>query len=202
MSSIPEEILAIRNKLSAIILGFVILGFIYEGQNLNLFNLGLPTTTPNTVGVYYEVTKVTDGDTLHVSIDGQDETVRLIGINTPETVDPRRPVECFGKEASERMKEIAGGKIVRLEYDDTQSLRDTYGRLLAYVYLEDGQMINRKMVAEGYAYEYTYLTPYKYQREFRDLQQLAQSGGRGLWSESTCNGSKGGNSGTGGYIQQ
>jgi micrococcal nuclease len=123
-------------------------------------------------------------------MDGRDETVRLLGINTPETVDPRRAVECFGKEASTRMKEIASGKIVRLEYDDSQDLRDAYGRLLAYVYLEDGQMLNRKMVAEGYAYEYTYLTPYRYQREFRDLQRLAQSAKRGLWAEDTCNGSK------------
>jgi micrococcal nuclease len=123
-------------------------------------------------------------------IDGNDETVRLIGINTPETVDPRRTVECFGKEASKRMQELAKGEIVRLEYDDSQSLRDTYGRLLAYAYLEDGQMLNRKMVAEGYAYEYTYLTPYRYQKEFRQLQELAKVSQRGLWAEETCNGSK------------
>jgi micrococcal nuclease len=156
----------------------------------DIVNVGLPQTTPNTVGIYYDVSKVTDGDTIHVVIEGKDETVRLIGINTPETVDPRRTVECFGKEASARMKEIAKGKIVRLEYDDSQSLRDTYGRLLAYVYLEDGQMLNRKMVAEGYAYEYTYMTPYKYQKEFRELQSLARTAKRGLWAENTCNGSK------------
>lgn len=169
---------------------FIVLGFLYEGQNYNLFNLGLPISSPNTIGVYYNVTKITDGDTIHISMDGKDEVVRLLGINTPETVDPRRTVECFGKEASDRMKEVASGKIVRLEYDDSQSLRDTYGRLLAYVYLEDGQMLNRKMVAEGYAYEYTYLTPHHYQSEFRDLQRLAQSSSRGLWAETTCNGSK------------
>jgi micrococcal nuclease len=123
-------------------------------------------------------------------MDGRDEKVRLIGINTPETVDPRRPVECFGKEASNYMKEIAQGKIVRLEYDESQSSRDTYGRILAYVYLEDGEMINRKMVAEGYAYEYTYMTPYRYQKDFRNLQRLAQTSKRGLWADTTCAGSK------------
>ena len=175
-----------------IIIAFIIFSFAYlfEGQISHIFDIGLSTSTPNTVGIYYNVTKVTDGDTIHVDIDGNNETIRLIGINTPETVDPRRAVECFGKEASARMKEIASGKIVRLEYDDSQSLRDTYGRLLAYVYLEDGQMINRKMVAEGYAYEYTYMTPYHYQREFRELQKLAQVSKRGLWAEDTCNGSK------------
>jgi micrococcal nuclease len=190
MSSVPKEITATINKLFIAAMVIFLFSYVYEGQTSGVFNLGLPTTTPNTIGVFYNVTKVTDGDTIHIDMNGTDETVRLIGINTPETVDPRRAVECFGKEASTRMKEIAGGKIVRLEYDDTQDLRDTYGRLLAYIYLEDGQMVNRKMVAEGYAYEYTYMTPYKYQKEFRELQRLAQASKRGLWAESTCNGSK------------
>jgi micrococcal nuclease len=169
---------------------FLIGASVFQLQSSGTVNLGLATTTPNSVGIFYTVTKVTDGDTIHIEMDGRDEKVRLIGINTPETVDPRRPVQCFGKEASARMKELASGKIVRLEYDDSQNTRDAYGRLLAYVYLEDDQMLNRKMVAEGYAYEYTYLTPYKYQKEFRELQTLAKSSERGLWSESTCNGSK------------
>jgi micrococcal nuclease len=163
---------------------------VYQMQVDRSIDIGLATSTPNSIGIYYDVTKVTDGDTIHVKIEGNDETVRLIGINTPETVDPRRPVQCFGKEASNRMKELAKGKIVRLEYDNSQSLRDVYGRLLAYVYLEDGEMLNRKMIAEGYAYEYTYMTPYKYQKEFRGLQKLAQTSGRGLWAQDTCAGSK------------
>lgn len=140
--------------------------------------------------IYYEVTKVTDGDTLHLNVNNIDETIRLIGINTPETVDPRKSVQCFGKEATERMRELVGGKMVSLEFDDSQDLYDTYNRLLAYVYLEDGQMLNRKMIAEGYAYEYTYLTPYKYQKEFKELQNLARVSGRGLWASDTCAGEK------------
>lgn len=178
------------NRFLIFFAGVVLSAFIYEVQNSGIVDLELPNTTPNTVGVYYKVTKVTDGDTIHIDMDGRDEVVRFIGINTPETVDPRRTVECFGKEASSRMKELAGGKIVRLEYDESQNTRDTYNRLLAYVYLEDNQMLNRKMIAEGYAYEYTYLTPYKYQKEFRDLQAFARNNERGLWSPSSCNGSK------------
>jgi micrococcal nuclease len=177
-------------KVIYFLIGVAISSFVYEVQTFGIVDIGLPTKTLNTVGVYYTVTKVTDGDTLHIDMDGNNETVRLIGINTPETVDPRRPVECFGKEASTRMKELASGKIVRLEYDNSQSLRDAYGRLLAYVYLEDGEMLNRKMIAEGYAYEYTYLTPYKYQKEFRGLQTLAHTSSRGLWSPDSCNGDK------------
>lgn len=190
MSGIPKEILTVRTRLQFIGLIIFCVALVFQLQETGDIDLGLATSTPNTVGVYYKVSKVTDGDTINVIIDGTEEKVRLIGINTPETVDPRRAVECFGKEASERMKEIASGEIVRLEYDDSQSLRDTYGRLLAYIYLEDGQMINRKMIAEGYAYEYTYLAPYRYQSEFRQLQKLAQTAGRGLWSKDTCSGSK------------
>ena len=150
--------------------------------------VGVKSTIPT--GPSYKVTRVVDGDTLLININGTDEKVRLIGINTPETVDPRKTVECFGKEATNRMKELADGELVRLESDDSQGLRDVYGRLLDYVYLEDGQMLNRKMIAEGYAHEYTYMTPYKYQQDFRDVQNIARISARGLWSPETCNGEK------------
>lgn len=170
--------------------GVLISSYVYQAQTTGIVDLGLPTAPTNTVGTYYKVTKVTDGDTLHIEMDGRNEVVRFIGINTPETVDPRRAVQCFGKEASARMKDLAGGQIVRLEYDVSQNTRDAYDRLLAYVYLEDGQMLNRKMIAEGYAYEYTYIKPYKYQKEFRELQTLARTSERGLWAPDTCNGDK------------
>jgi micrococcal nuclease len=136
----------------------------------------------------YPVKKVVDGDTVQVTIDGKDEVLRLIGINTPETVDPRKPVECFGAEASAKSKEILNGKNVSLEADETQSDRDKYDRLLRYIYLEDGTNFNKLMIQEGYAYEYTYGTPYKYQAEFKKAQQEAKDAKRGLWAEDTCNG--------------
>jgi micrococcal nuclease len=168
----------------------VLFALIYQGMGWTFLNTPEKDGIINTAGTHYAVTKVSDGDTLHVNMDGTDERVRLIGINTPETVDPRTEVQCFGKEATAAMEDFAEGKLVRLEYDDSQNLRDAYGRLLAYVYLEDGQMLNRKMIAEGYAYEYTYMIPYMYQSEFRDLQNLARSSGRGLWNPETCNGKK------------
>lgn len=152
---------------------------------------------------FYKVTRVIDGDTIEIeyqsdikNIDGVIESsmgnkkIRLIGINTPETVDPRRPVQCFGKEASTYLKSLIEGSIVQLEYDDTQGKTDKYDRILAYVYMEDGQMVNKKMISEGYAYEYTYNTPYKYMQSFKAAQTLAEKGGRGLWSSTTCNGQK------------
>ena len=136
----------------------------------------------------HRVAKVVDGDTIDVEIDGQVKRVRLIGVNTPETVDPRRPVECFGREASNKAKELLAGKRVRLEVDPSQDERDRYGRLLRYVFLEDGRNFNKLMIEEGYAYEYTYEQPYKYQAEFREAHIEAASNKRGLWSDDTCKG--------------
>jgi micrococcal nuclease len=179
----------------AIAFGYEYNGWTFLHDSYNLTTPDLAKIAPvNIDGIprdtYFKVTNVTDGDTIHVFMGGDDVKVRLIGINTPETVDPRRPVQCFGKEASAFMKSLVEGKSVKIETDATQGTYDAYKRLLAYVYLDDGQMINRKMVAEGYAYEYTYMTPYKYQAEFRDVQNIAKSSGRGLWAQDTCAGKK------------
>lgn len=137
---------------------------------------------------YYSVTEVVDGDTIKINISGKTETLRLIGIDTPETVDPRKPVQCFGKEASNKAKELLSGKKVRIELDPTQGERDKYDRLLAYVYRDDGIFYNKHMIEQGYAHEYTYNTPYKYQTEFKAAQKSAQANQAGLWSPTTCNG--------------
>jgi micrococcal nuclease len=138
-------------------------------------------------GVYMRVVRAVDGDTIKISLNDKDETVRLIGINTPESVDPRVDVECFGKEASDKMKELVSGRDVRIEYDPTQQVRDKYNRILAYVYLDDGTFINQKMVEDGYAFEYTYNVPYMYQKEFKALEYSARSNEAGLWNKSVCN---------------
>lgn len=133
-----------------------------------------------------DVVKVVDGDTVDVSIAGKTERLRLIGIDTPETVDPRVPVQCFGVEASNKAKELLEGKKVKLEADPVQGERDKYDRLLRYVYLPDGQSFNKLMISEGYAYEYTYQTPYKYQAEYKQAQKDAEANKRGLWADKVC----------------
>jgi micrococcal nuclease len=134
------------------------------------------------------VVEVVDGDTLDVELDGQRARLRLIGMNTPETVDPRQPVECFGKEASERAKQLLSGQTVQLEADPSQGERDKYDRLLRYVWLPGGRLFNLEMIAQGYAFEYTYETPYKYQAAFQQAQQHAREAQAGLWAPNTCNG--------------
>jgi micrococcal nuclease len=137
------------------------------------------------------VLEVVDGDTVKVRVDGRVETLRLIGLDTPETVDPRRPVQCFGREASARAKELLPpGTPVRLETDPTQGDRDKYGRLLRYLRLPDGRLFNEVMIAEGYATEYTYRLPHRYQAAFRQAQSDARRADRGLWSPATCGGDR------------
>lgn len=147
-----------------------------------------PKETAQQQYTYYPVTDVVDGDTVKVNINGSVETLRLIGMDTPETVDPRKPIQCFGKEASNKAKELLIGKKIRLEKGPSQGDRDKYGRTLAYIYLESGLFYNKYMIEQGYAHEYTYNTPYKYQLEFKQAQKTAEQNQVGLWSPNTCNG--------------
>lgn len=135
----------------------------------------------------YEVVKVVDGDTLSLNMNGKTEVLRLIGMDTPETVDPRKPVQCFAQEASAKAKETLTGKKVRIEADPSQGERDKYNRLLRYIFLEDGTFYNKMMIEEGFAHEYTYNTPYKYQSEFKEAETKAREGKRGFWGD-VCDG--------------
>lgn len=128
----------------------------------------------------YLCTKVTDGDTIVIRIDGRKEIVRLIGVDTPETVHPTKLVEYFGKEASEFTRKMVRGKLVRLEYDFQR--RDRYGRLLAYVYLEDGTFLNAEIIKQVYGFAYTKY-PFRYMEEFRTYEKQAREGQQGLWKQ-------------------
>lgn len=133
----------------------------------------------------FEVVKVIDGDTVTLKMGEKNETVRLIGIDTPETNDVRTGVQCFGAEATSYMKKIIG-KRVALEKDAGQGERDKYDRLLAYLFAENGMHLNKKMIEEGYAYEYTYDEAYKYQKEYKAVEAAAKEAERGLWAPDAC----------------
>lgn len=133
-----------------------------------------------------EVTGHVDGDTVKVLItDPQGglrgtETIRLIGVDTPETVHPSRPVERFGREASEFTKTRLLGRTVYLAFD--WDFRDRYGRLLAYIYTGDGDCFNAALVRGGYGHAYTRFA-FQFLEEFRALEQEARGAKRGLWGE-------------------
>ena len=124
---------------------------------------------------WVKVKRAVDGDTLLLA---NGERVRLIGVDTPETKHPQKPVERFGKEASLFTNKMVEGKQVRLEYDWQR--RDKYNRLLAYVYLSDGTFLNAEIIKQGYGFAYTKY-PFKYLEEFRKYEREARENGRGLW---------------------
>lgn len=130
------------------------------------------------------VTEVIDGDTIKIQT-GQ--TVRLLGIDTPETKDPRRPVGCFGKEASNETKKLLFGKEIILQKDVSET--DKYGRLLRYIYLplEDGQalFVNDYLVRAGFASALTYPPDVKFNEQLREAERFAKQNYRGLWGK--CN---------------
>ena len=133
----------------------------------------------------YAVTKIVDGDTVVVSINGKDTTIRLIGLDTPEMYSAEKRIECFAEEASAKARELLSGKDVMLEADSSQESYDVYGRTLAYIRLSDGRLFNKIMIEEGYGREYTYIYPYAYQKEFKAAELTARDAGKGLWSACT-----------------
>ena len=141
-------------------------------------------------GMAARVTRVVDGDTLKASVAGRTETVRVIGLDTPESVKPGTPVECFALRASaeaERLLPI--GTAIRLESDPTQAARDRYGRLLAHVWLADGTLYAEQMIRGGFGIHYVYGgVPSMYASRLAAAEDAAQVALRGLWSPATCAG--------------
>jgi|GEM_PF-2233915 len=153
-----------------------------EGRNTDPESaFSKPRNTP------FRVTKVIDGDTIKVADGDEEMTVRLIGINAPETGNGPRPAECFGIEATKHLQAILPvGTMVALDTDSSQTMYDTYQRLLAYVMLSDHTNVALQMIMDGYAYEYTYKQPYLYVAAFKDYQTTAQKEKKGLWADGAC----------------
>lgn len=117
-------------------------------------------------------------------MNGREEKVRFIGIDTPETHKPGEPVHCFGPEATAFTRGQVEGKNVRLEADQLGDNRDRYDRLLRYVYLEDGKLLNQALISQGYAFAYTTF-PFQKRPEFIQAHEEAKQAKRGLWAVCT-----------------
>jgi len=181
-----------NTKLLLIVCFFIIF------SGLGLFFFGFKTSAPvistphpiveasSSAQIYGDkanVTEVVDGDTIKVDINGNNYTVRFIGIDTPETKDPRRPVGCFGKEASAETKSLLNDKEVILKKDVSDV--DKYNRILRYVYLPlpNGQtlFVNDYLIRAGFAKVSTYPPDVKYTEQFIEAERQAREGNKGLW---------------------
>lgn len=143
----------------------------------SIYRLRSPSPTQSVPAEIAQVRRVIDGDTIELS-DGR--RVRYIGMNTPETVDPRKGVECFGQEAKAANISLVEGKTVKLEKDISET--DRFGRMLRYVYA-DGIMVNEQLVRHGYATVMTFPPDVKYADRFREAERAAKQAGSGLWSQ-------------------
>lgn len=141
--------------------------------------------------VAYRVLQVVDGDTIKIEHQGKLVTIRLIGVDTPETVHPTKPVEVFGKEASNFTKNLLLGEHVYLRSDTGANETDTYGRLLSYVYrAPDGLFVNLEIVRQGYGHAYTQY-PFKLMELFQHYANHARNVGKGLYAAGAQSGTGG-----------
>jgi micrococcal nuclease len=129
----------------------------------------------------YSINHYVDGDTVAVNMNGNVETVRFIGVDTPETHKPNTPVQCYGPDAAAHTKALISkfGK-VRLQADPLDTNRDRYGRLLRYVYLPDGTLVESQTISEGYGFAYTQF-PFQKADDFKADEQSAKAVKKGLW---------------------
>ncbi|MED1738152.1 thermonuclease family protein [Bacillus swezeyi] len=126
------------------------------------------------------VIRVIDGDTFVANVDGQEEKIRLILVDTPESVHPSKPEEPYSKEASDFAKKTLSNQTVQLEMDVEK--RDKYGRLLAYVYLRDGSSFNEELLEKGYARLAVFPPNIKYKAEYEQAEDKAKKRQLGIWN--------------------
>lgn len=172
-----------RRQLISLFVALIILVVGWGGQELGWFASPAEQFEQNQPGLY-RVTRFSDGDTITVDMNGKEETVRMIGVDTPETHHPDLPVQCYGPAASAYTKTLIGEQKVRLEADPTNQNRDRYDRLLRYVYLPDGQLVQAQIIKNGYGFAYTSF-PFTKKDEFVALETTAKTDAKGLWGNCT-----------------
>ncbi len=174
-----------RRRHKALSMLVFVLGLIYIVANQSGWLKNTPQTIVKSAQVnqpgLYAINHFVDGDTIAVNMNGSVETIRLIGVDTPETHKPNSPVQCYGPEAASFTKQLIGQNSVRLQADSLDTNRDRYGRLLRYVYLPDGRMVETELINNGYAFAYTQF-PFEKTDDFKASQQTAQAAKKGLWS--------------------
>lgn len=166
-----------RKRIFKLVISLVLIGASYYISK----NLATTANVAQTIPAgNYAVTEVVDGDTIEVNMNGKREKIRMIGVDTPETKDPRKTVECFGKAASDYTKQLIGTGSVRLEADPLGTNRDRYNRLLRYVYNSENKLVQAELIKDGYAFAYVSF-PFSKLEEFRQYEKNAREQNLGLW---------------------
>ena len=173
--------LALLSLLGVAVLFFIVRITLLDGRSAAKHFTGLPYL--KVADAHWRVTQVIDGDIIRVCLGNEaGGTVRLVGIDAPESVHPDRPIEYFGKISTAMAVKLMLGERVRLEQDDSQGAVDDYGRVLAYVWLEDGTLANEWLVRNGFAREQMYYNkPCKYRSRLITAKSEARRSQRGMW---------------------
>lgn len=177
----------------ASILVFVLACLLLAAEEAGWLEQAAQTAESNQPGLY-SIASFSDGDTIAVNMNGRVEKVRFVGVDTPETHKPGAPVQCYGPAASAYTQRLIGNQNVRLESDPKSTNRDRYDRLLRYVYLPDGTLVNEALIKNGYGFYYPYF-PFTKSAQFEAAQNEAIKARKGLWGN--CNPTK---TDRGGYI--
>ncbi len=172
-----------QKRLVSFVVAVLAIGISLAGEQFGWFEQPITKVQDSNPGLY-TVTKPVDGDTIVVDMNGKNETVRFIGVDTPETHKPNTPVQCYGPAAAAYTKNLIGTNKVRLEADPTNQNRDRYNRLLRYVYLPDGRLVQAELVKNGYGFAYTSF-PFTKKDEFVKLEEQAKTDAKGLWGNCT-----------------
>ena len=165
----------------SLIIALLLAVFIIIANHYGWFNRLRQAAVVNQPG-QYKVVEFVDGDTIAVDMSGHKETIRFIGVDTPETHDPRKVVQCFGVAAAGFTKNLIGNNNVRLASDPLSTNRDRYNRLLRYVYLPNGTLVNAEIIKQGYGFAYLSF-PFTKTDEFHTYELQAQAANRGLWKD-------------------
>ncbi len=170
-----------RKHLLTSVLVLLLSWLIYIAQQHGWLGSAGKAVETNQPGLY-SIAHFVDGDTIAVNMNGKVETVRFIGIDTPETHKPNTPVQCYGPAAAAHTQNTikAQGSKVRLQSDPLSTNRDRYDRLLRYVYLPDGTNLNELNIREGYAFYYPYF-PFTKRAAFQAAEKQAMANSKGLW---------------------
>ena len=175
-----------KKNLLYILIIFILTSGVFVFSILNFQSQPIEKDNELETPTLYRVSHVIDGDTIKIEIDGGDDTVRFLGVDTPELNTSYTKEECYGPEASAYLKALLKDQYVYLLPDKQNDDRDNYHRVLRYAFIQDGTFVEEELLRKGYAYNYDYF-PFEFMEQFNSWEKEAREKGIGLWGECEKN---------------